>query len=72
MQIYSVKKSELTTIADQIEAFAKSALTAWILLGQSDKYAHDMAQVRALRNAANEKSIWVRREILKSAGFFIN
>ena len=69
MKLYSVKKSELATIADQIEAFAKSALTAWIILGQSEKYEQDMAQVRALRNAADAKSVWLRREILRTAGF---
>jgi len=69
MKLYSVKKSELTTIADQIEAFAKSAITAWIMLGQSEKYEQDMAQVRALRNAADAKSVWLRREILRTAGF---
>jgi hypothetical protein len=69
MKLYSVKKSELTTIADQIEAFAKSALTAWIMLGQSEKYEQDMAKVRALRNAADAKSVWMRREILRTAGF---
>ena len=69
MKLYSVKKSELTTIADQIETFAKSALTAWIMLGQSEKYEQDMAQVRALRNAADANSVWLRREILRTAGF---
>jgi hypothetical protein len=69
MKLYSVKKSELTTIADQIEAFAKSSLKAWIILGQSEKYEQDMAQVRALRNAADAKSVWMRRDILRNAGF---
>ena len=69
MKLYSVKKSELTTIADQIEAFAKSALTAWIMLGQSEKYEQDMAKVRALRNAADAKSVWLSRDIIRTAGF---
>jgi len=69
MKLYSVKKSELATIADQIEAFAKSSLTAWNILGQSKKYEQDMAQVRALRNAADAKSVWMRRDILRNAGF---
>jgi hypothetical protein len=69
MKLYSVKKSELAAIADQIEAFAKSALTAWVILGQSEKYEQDMAQARALRHAAEQKSVWLRREILRTAGF---
>ena len=69
MKLYSVKKSELIIIADKIETFAKSTLTAWIMLGQSEKYEQDMAQVRALRNAADAKSVWMRREILRTAGF---
>jgi hypothetical protein len=28
-----------------------------------------MAQVRALRNAADAKSVWMRRDILRNAGF---
>ena len=67
--LLNLKKLELITIADQIEAFAKSALTAWIMLGQSEKYEQDMAQVRALRNAADANSVWLRREILRTAGF---
>lgn len=69
MKLYSVKKSELTTIADQIEADAKSALRAWIILGESEKYTNEMAQVRALRIAADAKSVWMRRDILRNAGF---
>jgi hypothetical protein len=39
------------------------------MLGQSEKYEQDMAKVRALRNAADAKSVWLRREILRTAGF---
>lgn len=69
MKIYTVSKNELIKAADQIEADAESALRAWIILGQSEKYTQEMAQARALRNAAEQKSVWLRREILRNAGF---
>jgi hypothetical protein len=71
MKLYTVSKSELVKTAGQIEADAKSALRAWIILGQSEKYAQEMAQARALRAAAENKSIWARREIVRAAGFSI-
>jgi len=69
MKLYTVAKSQLLKTADQIEADAKSALRAWIILGESEKYMNEMAQVRALRNAADAKSVWMRRDILRNAGF---
>jgi hypothetical protein len=69
MNLYSVKKSELIILADEIESFAESSLQARIILDQLEKHTQDMAQVRALRNAAEQKSVWLRREILRNAGF---
>lgn len=71
MKLYTVAKSQLLKTADQIEADAKSALRAWIILGESEKYPQEMAQARALRAAAENKSIWARREIVRAAGFSI-
>jgi hypothetical protein len=71
MKLYTVSKSDLIKIADQIESDAKSALRAWIILGQSEKYSAAIKQARALRTAAENRSIWVRREIVRAAGFSI-
>ena len=69
--IYTVQSKFLTDAAAQIERDANQSLTAWILLGQSERYSAEMATVRALRAAAAEKSIHVRREILRNAGFTV-
>lgn len=71
MKIYTVAKAQLLKEADQAEAYANSSLRAWIILGDSEKYAQEMAQVRALRSAADAKSVWVRRDILRNAGFTV-
>lgn len=69
--IYTVKPEYLIRDAEQIERDAEQSLRAWIILGQSDKYSAAMATARALRSAAAERSIAVRREILRNSGFIV-
>lgn len=69
--IYTVKPEYLIRDAEQIERDAEQSLRAWIILGQSDKYSAAMATARALRSAASERSIAVRREILRNSGFIV-
>ena len=69
--IYSVKSDYLLKDADEIERSAKESLKTWILLGQTEKYSEAMRLVRALRDAAETRSLYTRREILRNAGFSI-
>ena len=69
--IYTVNSKALAASADQIERDANQSLTAWILLGQSERYSAEMATVRAIRAAAAERSVYIRREILRNAGFVV-
>lgn len=69
--IYSVKSDYLLKDADEIERSAKESLKAWTLLGQTEKYSEAMKVVRALRDAAETRSLYTRREILRNAGFSI-
>jgi hypothetical protein len=69
--IYTVKPEHLIRDAEQIERNANESLTAWILLGQSDRYSAAMKTARALRSAAAERSVAVRREILRNSGFIV-
>ena len=69
--IYTVRPDCLIRDAEQIERDAEHSLRAWVILGQSDKYGAAMKTARALRIAAAERSITVRREILRNAGFTV-
>ena len=69
--IYTVKPEHLIRDAEQIERDAEQSLRAWIILGQSDKYAAAMKTARSLRCAAAERSVAVRREILRNSGFTV-
>lgn len=69
--IYTVRPECLIRDAEQIERDAEQSLRAWIILGQSDKYGAAMKTARALRAAAAERSITVRREILRNSGFTV-
>lgn len=69
--IYTVNSKALAAHADSIERSANDNLNAWILLGQSERYSAEMATVRAVRAAAAERSVYVRREILRNAGFAV-
>jgi hypothetical protein len=69
--IYTVNSKALSAHADSIERDANNSLTAWILLGQSERYSVAMADVRALRAAAAARSVWVRRETLRNSGFVV-
>lgn len=69
--IYTVSAKSLNREADRIERYAEESLTAWILLRQSDRYSTEMAKARAVRAAARERNISVRREILRNSGYTI-
>jgi len=69
--IYTVKPEHLIRDAEQIERSAVESLPAWILLVQSGRYGDAMRAARALRQAASERSVSVRREILRNAGFTV-
>ena len=69
--IYTVKPEHLIRDAEQIERDAEQSLTAWIMLGQSERYGEALRTARSLRNAAAERSVAVRREILRYAGFIV-
>jgi hypothetical protein len=69
--IYTVKSEYLIRDAEQIERDAEQSLLAWIILGQSDKYRAAMKTARALRSAAAERSVAIRREILRNSGFTV-
>lgn len=69
--IYTVKPEYLIRDAEQIERDAEQALRAWIILGQTDKYGAAMKIARALRAAAAERSVAIRREILRNSGFTV-
>jgi hypothetical protein len=69
--IYTVKPEYLTRDADNIERDAQQSLNAWILLGQTDRYSQAMHTARILRAAASERSIAIRREILRNHGFTV-
>ena len=69
--IYTVKTEHLIREAEQVERDANQSLRAWIILGQSDKYGTAMKTVRALRAAAAEDNLHIRREILRNAGFVV-
>ena len=69
--IYTVRPEYLIRDAEQIERDAEQSLRAWILLGQTDRYGDAMRTARALRNAAAERSVAIRREILRNSGFTV-
>ena len=69
--IYTVNAKDLLAEAAYIESCAEQSLKAWIILGQTDKYSAAMKKARAVRGAAAEKSVWIRREILRNAGYTI-
>jgi hypothetical protein len=69
--IYTVKPEYLIRDAEQIERDAEQSLRAWIILGQSEKYSAAMQTASSLRNAASERSVMIRREILRNAGFTV-
>lgn len=69
MSKLTASKEWLKHEAAMIEQSTKESLRAWILLGQEAKYAEEMAKVAALRRAADEKSIALRREALRNLGY---
>lgn len=71
MKLYTVARNSLQLLADSIERTANESLPAYVLTGTTERYAEAMRQVRDLRAAAAERSIHIRREILRNAGFEI-
>ena len=71
MILYSVRPDLLIEYAAQIEIDAAQSLKAWIILGQSARYGDALSAARALRQAAAERSVSMRRETLRSAGFIV-
>lgn len=69
--IYTVRPAYLVRDAEQLERDAEQSLRAWILLGQSERYGAAMRTARALRNAAAESSVSIRREMLRNSGFTV-
>lgn len=69
--IYTVSKESLLKEAESLETYAKGNLNAWCLLGQTQRYHTTMGQARAIRAAAHQPSIWLRREILRNLGYSI-
>ena len=65
----TVATSWLLHEADSVARYADQSLRAWVLLGTTERYQQEMTKVRALRAAAEEKSIHIRREILRNAGY---
>ena len=58
---------QLIAEASSVEAHAKDSLTAWSILGQTDKYAEHMQKVANLRRAAEMKGA-ERREFMQLKG----
>ena len=52
--------------ANNVERFAKDALTSWVLLGQTERYVEEMRKVYALRRAMTIKGVRARREYLEA------
>lgn len=69
MKLYTVKAKELLLIAELLEHDADNSLRARIILGNTDKYFEEKHAASILRRAAFEKSVYVRREILRNNGF---
>ena len=69
--IYTVRPDHLIRDAVQIEQDAEQSLTAWVIIGQSERYGIAMRTARALRSAAAEPNVAVRREILRNSGFTV-
>ena len=69
--IYTVRPAYLVRDAEQIERDAEQSLRRWILLGQSERYGDALRTARALRNAAAESSVSIRREMLRNSGFIV-
>ena len=67
--LHTTRATELLRYAAQLERDANASLRRYVLLGQTERYSIAMAQARALRAAAAERSIACRREILRSSGF---
>jgi len=64
----TVSAKVLLKMAANYEKSAHDNHNAWILVGNYDSFGKYMSLAATLRRAAAEKSIWVRREILRNNG----
>ena len=64
----TVNTKWLSLAADQIERDAKDSLTAWVLLGQSERYSAALSKAAVLRHATEFKNMGQRREYLRNNG----
>lgn len=69
--VYTVARDALLREAESIERDANQSLNAWILLGKTEAYGEALKVARTLRVAADEKSIWLRRELLRCIGYTV-
>ena len=69
--VYTVSRESLEREAARIEAYANDSMRAWLLLGQSDRYSAEMRMANSIRNAAQQRSPAIRREIMRNLGFTI-
>lgn len=58
-------------MAESLEQSANDNLSAWVMLGQTEKYTELMRQARVLRQAENLRTITDRREYLNSHGIYL-
>lgn len=64
----TVNAKWLEMAATKLEMDADDSMPTWILLGQAHRYCEDMGKARAMRQAAQIKSIAARREFLRAIG----
>jgi hypothetical protein len=67
--LHTVSAPALLRFAAQLERDAAESLPSWIVIGTAERYSKAHAAARALRRAAEENSVSVRREILRNSGF---
>lgn len=64
----TVNSAWLIGAAESLENEARGSLYAWIILGQSERYADNMGKAAVLRRAAQMRNISERREFLRNNG----
>lgn len=64
----TVSSEWLEMAATKLEMEAEDSLTAWILMGQAERYCQNLGKAEMLRRAAKIKSIAQRRDFLRDNG----
>lgn len=67
-QKLTVSAKWLEMAAAKLEMDAQDSLSAWIILGQSERYCQNLGKAAMLRRAAAIKHIGQRREFLRDNG----